>query len=202
MSAPATKVRRYGDEAILTPANLVTIARLVLAVPTLLLIVDQGSSWLTLSLWFLLTTTDGLDGWLARRDGTTRSGAFLDPLADKFLVLGGFFALGITGDFSWAAVAIVTVREVGISMYRSFAAKRGISLPARRLGKWKAFFQFVAVGVVLLPPTYEWATFHDVMLWFAVGLSVVSGLDILLSGYRASKQVRVPNQPVEDPRAM
>ena len=94
---PATRVRRYGDEAIATPANMVTIARLILAVPTLLLIVDQGSNWLTVSLWFVLTTTDGLDGWLARRDGTTRSGAFLDPLADKFLVLGGFFALGING---------------------------------------------------------------------------------------------------------
>ena len=143
---PAARVRRYGDEAIATPANIVTIARLVLAVPTLLLIVDQGSSWLTVSLWFVLTTTDGLDGWLARRDGTTRSGAFLDPLADKFLVLGGFFALGITGDFSWAAVLIVTVREVGVSMYRSYAARHGMSLPARRLGKWKAFVQFVAVG--------------------------------------------------------
>src|SRR5262249_5462411 len=89
MSAQAARVRRDGDEATATPANLVTIARLILAVPTLLLVVDQGSSWLTVSLWFVLTTTDGLDGWLARRDGTTRSGAFLDPLADKFLVLGG-----------------------------------------------------------------------------------------------------------------
>ncbi len=184
---PATRVRRHGDDAIATPANLVTIARLILAVPTLLLIIDQGSSWLTVSLWFVLTTTDGLDGWLARRDGTTRSGAFLDPLADKFLVLGGFFALGINGDFSWAAVLIVTVREVGVSMYRSYAARRGISLPARKLGKWKAFFQFLAVGVVLLPPTYEWATFHDILLWFAVALSVVSGLDIVISGQRQAR---------------
>jgi CDP-diacylglycerol--glycerol-3-phosphate 3-phosphatidyltransferase len=190
MSTPSARVRRFGDEAIATPANFITVARLVLAVPTLLLIVDVGSTWLTVSLWFVLTTTDGLDGWLARRDGTTRSGAFLDPLADKFLVLGGFFALGINGDFSWAAVAIVTVREVGVSMYRSFAAKRGISLPARRLGKWKAFFQFLAVGIVLLPPTYEWATFHDVVLWFAVALSVVSGLDIVISGYRQSRQAK------------
>jgi CDP-diacylglycerol--glycerol-3-phosphate 3-phosphatidyltransferase len=185
---PAARVRRHGDDAIMTPANMVTIARLVLAVPTLLLIIDQGSSWLTFGLWFVLTTTDGLDGWLARRDGTTRSGAFLDPLADKFLVVGGFFALGINGDFSWAAVIIVTAREVIVSMYRSFAAKRGISLPARRLGKWKAFFQFIAVGFVLLPLTYEWATFHDILLWWAVGLSVVSGLDIIISGYRESKR--------------
>jgi CDP-diacylglycerol--glycerol-3-phosphate 3-phosphatidyltransferase len=80
------------------------------------------------------------------------------------------------------------VREVGVSMYRSFVAKRGISLPARRLGKWKAFFQFIAVGFVLLPPTYEWATFHDVLLWFAVGLSVVSGLDIVISGARQTRK--------------
>jgi CDP-diacylglycerol--glycerol-3-phosphate 3-phosphatidyltransferase len=201
VSAQAARVRRYGDEAIATPANLVTIARLILAVPTLLLIVDQGSSWLTVSLWFVLTTTDGLDGWLARRDGTTRSGAFLDPLADKFLVLGGFFALGINGDFSWAAVVIVTVREVGVSTYRSYMARRGVSLPARKLGKWKAVVQFVAVGIVLLPPTYSWATVHDIVLWFAVGLSVVSGLDIVISGYRASKQQGI-RLTTKDPHAL
>jgi CDP-diacylglycerol--glycerol-3-phosphate 3-phosphatidyltransferase len=190
VAASASKAKRFSDEALATPANFVTVARLILAVPTLLLIVDQGSSWLTVSLWFVLTTTDGLDGWLARRDGTTRSGAFLDPLADKFLVLGGFFALGINGDFSWAAVIIVAAREVGVSVYRSFAGKRGISLPARRLGKWKAFFQFLAVGVVLFPPTYSWATFHDVLLWFAVALSVISGLDIVYGGYRSSKEAK------------
>jgi CDP-diacylglycerol--glycerol-3-phosphate 3-phosphatidyltransferase len=190
VAASASKAKRFSDEALATPANFVTVARLILAVPTLLLIVDQGSSWLTVSLWFVLTTTDGLDGWLARRDGTTRSGAFLDPLADKFLVLGGFVALGINGDFSWAAVIIVAAREVGVSVYRSFAGKRGISLPARRLGKWKAFFQFLAVGVVLFPPTYSWATFHDFLLWFAVALSVISGLDIVYGGYRSSKEAK------------
>ena len=189
MSAPATRgtrVRRYGDEAIATPANLVTIARLVLAVPTLVLIIDQGSSWLTVSLWFVLTTTDGLDGWLARRDGTTRSGAYLDPLADKFLVLGGFFALGITGDFSWAAVVIVTVREVGVSMYRSFAAKRGISLPARRLGKWKAFFQMLSVGAFVWPVTADVEWLCITVLWIAVTLTIVSGIDIVRRGYRVA----------------
>ena len=82
------------------------------------------------SLWFVLCVTDGLDGWLARRDGTTRSGAFLDPLADKFLVLGGFFALGIRGDFSWAAVAHrrPSARSASRCTGRSPAA-RGISLP-------------------------------------------------------------------------
>jgi CDP-diacylglycerol--glycerol-3-phosphate 3-phosphatidyltransferase len=183
-------VRRFGPGAIATPANYVTVARIVLTVPTVLLILDRGSSWLTVSLWFLLAVTDGLDGWLARRDGTTRSGAFLDPLADKALVLGGFFALGVRGDFSWAAVFIVTFREVGISVYRSFAGRRGISLPARQLGKWKAVLQFLAVGVVLFPPSYEWATFHDTVLWIAVGFSVLSGLDILRRGWHEQQEQR------------
>jgi CDP-diacylglycerol--glycerol-3-phosphate 3-phosphatidyltransferase len=186
-SSASARARRFGDSAIATPANFVTVGRLVLAVPTLLLIVDQGSSWLTVSLWFVLSCTDSLDGYLARRDGTTRSGAFLDPLADKFLVLGGFCALGITGDFSWAAITIVIVREVVVSMYRSYMARRGYSLPARRLGKWKAFLQYLAVGAVLFPPTYEWATAHDVILWLAVGMSVVSAIDIFVSGERARR---------------
>jgi CDP-diacylglycerol--glycerol-3-phosphate 3-phosphatidyltransferase len=183
-------VRRFGDGAIATPANFVTGLRLLLAVPTLILIYDRGSSWLTVSLWFCLAVTDNVDGYLARRDGTTRSGAFLDPLADKFLVLGGFAALAFNGDFSWAAVAIVTVREVGISAYRSFAVHRGISLPARRLGKVKAFSQFLAVGIVLFPPTYGWATVHDIVLWIAVGLSVVSAVDIVVAGTKARREAR------------
>jgi CDP-diacylglycerol--glycerol-3-phosphate 3-phosphatidyltransferase len=182
------KVRRFSDSAIATPANFVTVARLLLAVPTLLLIEDEGSSWLTVSLWFVLACTDRLDGWLARRDGATRSGAFLDPLADKFLVIGGFFALGLRGDFSWAAVFIITAREVGVSAYRAYAGRRGVSLPAVRLGKWKAFFQFLAVGIVLLPPTYEWATVHDIVLWAAIALTVLSGLEIVRRGWEQQTQ--------------
>lgn len=178
------RIKRFSESAIATPANFVTVARLLLAVPTLLLIEDRGSTWLTVSLWFVLACTDRLDGWLARRDGATRSGAFLDPLADKFLVIGGFCALGLRGDFSWAAVVIVAAREIGISLYRSFAGRRGISLPALRLGKWKAFFQFLAVGIVLFPPTYEWATVHDIVLWVAIALTVLSALDILRRGWK------------------
>jgi CDP-diacylglycerol--glycerol-3-phosphate 3-phosphatidyltransferase len=180
-------MRRFGPGAVATPANAVTVARLVLAIPTLVLIEAEGSSWLTVGLWVVLTSTDGLDGWLARRDGTTRSGAFLDPLADKFLVLGGFVALGARGDFPWAAVALVSVREVGVSVYRSVAGRRGLSLPARQLGKWKAFLQFVAVGLVLLPPTSDLDLLVNVALWAAVSLSMVSAVDIVVSSLRTRR---------------
>jgi phosphatidylglycerophosphate synthase len=81
-------------------------------------------------------------------------------------------------------VVIVAVREVGISVYRSFAVRRGISLPALKMGKYKAFFQFLAVGIVLFPPTYEWATVHDIILWTAITLTVLSALDILRRGWQ------------------
>ena len=185
MSASATpaRSRRFGTTAVATPANFVTGARLVFAIPTLLLIADRGASWLTVILWFLLTSTDGLDGWLARRDGTTRSGAFLDPLADKILILGGFIALAVRGDVWWLPVALMAAREVFVSIYRSLAARRGISLPAKQLGKWKAFIQMIAVGIVLFPPTSDAHTLQVVVVWIAVALTIVSALDIVRSGW-------------------
>jgi CDP-diacylglycerol--glycerol-3-phosphate 3-phosphatidyltransferase len=155
--------------------------------PVLLLIVVEGASWWTVTGWLVLACTDGLDGWLARRDGTTRSGAFLDPIADKFLVLGGFLALGIRGDFPWIAVALVAAREFGVSAFRSLAGRRGISLPARQLGKWKANVQFVAVGVVLFPPTADATALKTAVLWFAVAITLWSGFDIIRRGWQETR---------------
>jgi CDP-diacylglycerol---glycerol-3-phosphate 3-phosphatidyltransferase len=185
--ATADPLKRFGEGAIATRANAVTIARLVLTGPVLVLILVEGPSWLTVVGWLVLACTDGLDGWLARRDGTTRSGAFLDPIADKFLALGGFVALGIRGDFAWIAVALVAARELGVSAFRSLAGRRGISLPARQLGKWKANVQFAAVAVVLFPPTADATSLQSAVLWFAVAITLLSGLDLLRRGWQESR---------------
>jgi CDP-diacylglycerol--glycerol-3-phosphate 3-phosphatidyltransferase len=127
----------------------------------------------------VLWLTDGLDGWLARRDGTTRSGAFLDPLADKVLVLAGFVAVAARSDLPWLPVAIIGGREVLISVYRSVVARRGVSMPARQLGKWKTNVQFFAVALVLCPPTEHVRWLQTGALWFAAALTVVSAVDLL-----------------------
>jgi CDP-diacylglycerol---glycerol-3-phosphate 3-phosphatidyltransferase len=175
--------RRFGQGALMTPANLVTIGRLLLAIPTLLMIHDRGAGWITVGLWFVITSTDSLDGWMARRDGATRSGAFLDPVTDKTIVLGGLAVLADRGVFPWWAVLLVAVREIGISVYRSFAGRRGVVLPAQKLGKYKAFLQYCAVGFVLLPITEDWELFQQVVFAAAVVLTVVSGLAILRYGW-------------------
>jgi CDP-diacylglycerol--glycerol-3-phosphate 3-phosphatidyltransferase len=183
MTAEVTRRKRFGQSAVATPANFVTLARILIAIPTLSLIRSQGSSWLTVSLWFAITASDSLDGYLARREGATRSGAFLDPVADKLIVLGGLAVLADRGVFPWWAVIIVAAREIGISIYRSLAGKRGIVLPAQRLGKYKAFTQYCSVGFVLLPITADWVGLQNAVFAIAVTLTVVSGLQILRRGY-------------------
>jgi CDP-diacylglycerol--glycerol-3-phosphate 3-phosphatidyltransferase len=186
VAADATaQMRRFGETAIKTPANAVTLIRLLFAIPVLVWILDESSAtWGTFAGWMVLWVTDGLDGWMARRDGTTRSGAFLDPLADKILVLGGFIALGARGDFAWAAVIIVGVRELGVSVWRAVASRRGVSLPARPLGKWKVNVQFFAVAVVLFPPTADADWLRDGVLWIAVAMTVISAVDLIVYAYR------------------
>ena len=85
------------DNAIATWANVVTVTR-VLASPFLFAILpsDSRGSWVALIVWVVLCGSDGIDGYLARRHGTTRSGAFLDPLADKILILGAMFTRGVS----------------------------------------------------------------------------------------------------------
>ena len=187
--------RRFGPSALRTPANLVTALRFALTIPLLRLVVSDGVSWRAFAGWVMLACTDGLDGWLARRDGTTRSGAFLDPLADKFLAIGGLWALAAKGIFPWPAVVLIAVREVGVSAYRAAAGRRGVSLPARQLGKMKTVFQLTAVGVALCPSSADLAGLSLSILWVAVALTVVSGLDIVVAAQRAGRPVPTRSGP-------
>ena len=176
----------FGPSALATPANAVTSMRLLLAPVAFGMIVSHPVSWATAAVWFVLAATDGVDGWLARRHGSTRSGAFLDPLADKVLVLGGLVALVSVGRFSWIPVAIIAAREVLISLYRSYWGRRGVAVPAIPLAKAKTFAQAVAVGLAVWPPAVtHFDRVADVVLWVSVGLAIVSAGQYLVAGSRA-----------------
>lgn len=177
----------FGPSALATPANAVTMARLAFAPLLCGLIVAVGPSYGTLALWIVLAATDGVDGWLARRMGTTRSGAFLDPLADKALVLGAMWALVADGGFWWLPVALITGRELGISVFRSYWGRRGLAVPARFWAKVKTVVQALAVGLALIPTVaddHPWVA--GGMLWIAVALTLVTGAQYVLEGSRAT----------------
>ena len=191
MSTPASGRRArpvtFGPSALATPANAVTIARL-LATPILMaLVIATGSNWTTVSVWFVIAATDGVDGYIARRHGTTRSGAFLDPLADKVCVLGAMAALIERGVFWWVPVAVIGARELGLIAYRSWLGRRGVSMPASRGAKVKTWVQSLAVGAALLPSTARHPDLARLLLWLAVVLTVSTGARYLADGQRAER---------------
>lgn len=168
--------------ALATWANAVTVGRLLMS-PLMFLVIpaDGVGSWLAFGLWFALSASDGVDGWIARRHGTTRSGAFLDPLADKVLILGAMFTLVSRGVFGLVPVVIIAVREFGISIYRTVIGTKGVSMPASKMAKAKTVSQQAAVSFALLPLTATNATWlWTVLLWVAVALAVVSGVQYLM----------------------
>ena len=167
--------------ALATWANAITVGRLVVSPVMFLVIPDHNQgSWLAFGLWFVLCASDGIDGYLARRHGTTASGAFLDPLADKVLVLGAMFTLVSRDVFPILPVALIAGREIVISVYRTFVASKGVSIPASQIAKWKTVFQQSAVGFALWPwfaVDGEWLWMS--LLWIAVALSLISAVQYL-----------------------
>ncbi len=179
--------RTYGPTALATPANLVSFARIVATPVFVWLLLERSPSWAVFFFGFILGMSDFLDGWLARRHGGTSSGAFLDPLADKVLVLGGMAALVKVGQFHLIPVALIALRELGISVYRSLVARRGISVPATRAAKHKTFIQLWAIGFAVLPPVADnvhWVA--TATLWIAVLFTLLTGVAYLRAASNSS----------------
>jgi CDP-diacylglycerol--glycerol-3-phosphate 3-phosphatidyltransferase len=173
----------FGPSALATPANAVTLVRILVLPVLVVLILDRGAEWPALALWVILAGSDCFDGWLARRHGATRSGAFLDPLADKFLVLGAMVTLVAKGVLWWLPVAVIAVREVALSAYRSYVGRRGVSVPARLQAKVKTWVQAIAVGLAIAPVAGDgYRALLLGVLWAAVALTVVTGVQYLWDG--------------------
>jgi len=93
--------------------NAISLLRIALIVPILLLILDGAFGW-ALALFLLAGFSDGLDGYLAKRfDWHTRLGALLDPVADKLLVASLFITLAYTQDIPVWLAAVVILRDHG-----------------------------------------------------------------------------------------
>jgi CDP-diacylglycerol--glycerol-3-phosphate 3-phosphatidyltransferase len=188
-AAPEHPSYTFGPSALVTPANAVTVARLLAAPVYVLMLVAWGASWVNVVVGFCLAASDGLDGYMARRHGTTRSGAFLDPLADKAVVLGALITLAAQGHLPWVPVVLITAREVGMQGYRSWVGRRrGVSIPARNTAKLKTFVQDLAVGVCIIPPLAHQHGLQLVMIWLACALTLYTGAEYLLDGRRAMRR--------------
>lgn len=123
--------------------------------------------------------TDWLDGYLARRRGqVTALGQMMDPLADKLLVTAALVSLVWMELAAAWMVWVILGRELAVTVLRSVAHGRGISIPASMLGKVKMGLEILAILLLMLSNQVQWFyLLGTVALWGVLVVAVVSGID-------------------------
>ena len=103
----------------------------------------------------IASITDFFDGYIARkRNIVTVFGSFLDPVADKFLVVSSLIMLQSVGRVHPIVVIILVLREMYMTSLRLLAMNEGLSIPVSNSGKWKTTFQMIAVPMLMINETF------------------------------------------------
>nr|WP_090274699.1 CDP-diacylglycerol--glycerol-3-phosphate 3-phosphatidyltransferase [Mycolicibacterium komanii]CRL67635.1 CDP-diacylglycerol--glycerol-3-phosphate 3-phosphatidyltransferase [Mycolicibacterium komanii] len=173
-------------------ANVLTGVRMAL-VPVFLafLFVGDGHETFWRIAAFVVFTvaviTDRFDGALARNYGmVTEFGTLADPIADKALIGAALIGLSMLGDLPWWITVVILIREIGITALRFAVLRHGV-IPASRGGKLKTLVQGVAIGLFVLPLSGAWLAAAWVIMWAAVILTVLTGIDYVVSAIRDSR---------------
>ena len=206
--------------SILCLPNVISLVRILL-IPVLvwLLLADAGGvaawpleaqdgalRWAAAIVFIVAIATDAIDGHLARtRNLGTDLGIFLDPVADKGITGAALIMLVVLGELPWWAVALILLREVGITVYRAIALRDRV-IPASRGGKLKTLVQAVAISYWLLPfaSLVAWdvsgtatagnllllslEAIHWILLVLVVVITLWTGIDYLVQGSRAARR--------------
>ncbi len=185
---------------LLNLPNLLTLGRIA-CIPllvVLLLVEGRASSFWAAMIFSLGAITDWLDGYLARKwQVVTVLGKFLDPLADKLIVMAALIMLIPHGRVPAWAVFVLLAREIIITGLRSIASSEGVVIAASNLGKYKTILQMVAIIGLLLHYDYYWFfglryewlhvsmhRFGLLYFYFALVLTLWSGIDYLVKFFR------------------
>jgi len=172
-----------------------TLGRICLVPLVVVFLISAESihSLLAAILFSAAALTDWLDGMIARRRRqVTTLGKLLDPVADKLLVAAALISLvQVSRVEAWIVVVIIG-REFAVTGLRAVSAAQGIIVGASDLGKYKTFSQYLAVTLLILEKNVpvglesEFAYLSRGMLWAALTLTVVSGVDYFVRFYRGS----------------
>lgn len=148
----------------------------------------SGAGWAAAILFILASLTDWLDGFFARKYGVeSNMGRFMDPIADKILVLGAIVMLLSMGRVDPIMVFLFLARDIFIGGIRSVAAANNMIIAAKPFGKWKTVFQMFAIPCLLVYDPLFSIPIADLgyfALWVSVGLSLISGAEYTLGYYR------------------
>ena len=178
----------------LTIASKVTIARICLIPVFIVCYHLWGGLWsgaIPAAVFVLASMTDWVDGYLARsRNEVTNFGKFMDPIADKLLVMSAFVLLVGDGRMTGVSCIIILAREFIISGFRLIASDRGMVLAAGKLGKIKTTLQIIAIVLLLLnnfPFVYIGIPMDKIVLAAAVVMTVWSGADYIVKNRQLLK---------------
>jgi len=165
--------------------NILTIAR-ILMTPLFVILLMKGLFGLALVIFSLATVTDGLDGFIARYfNQRTLMGAYLDPIADKFLLSAAFITLAIlTVIPAWLTVIVIS-RDILIVAGIVIFAINDIKVKIRPsiVSKFTTAFQLGTIIIVLLGIYYPVVEIAELpALWATAGLTILSGLHYMLAG--------------------
>ena len=147
-----TRRERLREELLNAP-NLLTLGRIAL-IPVFLGLLtweNRRNSFLAAAVYSVAALSDWLDGWLARVSGkVTTLGKFLDPLADKVIVLSALVMLVRLGRAPVWVVVVIVAREFLISGLRTIAVSEGLVISASQGGKWKTSLQLTGIICLML----------------------------------------------------
>lgn len=183
-------------KTILNIPNILTLVRIALipVLAVLLLSPSREAGFWAAAVFSIASVTDWLDGYLARRMGiVTIFGKFLDPIADKLMVMAALIMILPFNRVPAWMVLVILGREIIITGLRGIASSEGIVISASDLGKFKTIFQMVAIIGLLLHYDYHWffgiehpylvVNMHNAgmfYLWIATIMTVWSGVDYLV----------------------
>ena len=180
--------------------NKLTLLR-VCMIPFFVVFARMGAFWaqcVAVAIYALACVTDALDGRIARsRNLVTNFGKFMDPIADKLLVMSALIVLTGQGRMpDWVCILILA-REFLVSGFRLVAVENGVVIAAGPLGKLKTVFQMISTVALMLlvsasgqhPLGQAGYVIANILMYIALALTVVSGADYIVRNRECIKDM-------------
>lgn len=175
-------------------ANKLTLSRIFMIPIFIIFLMQNTPTTMAIAgaIFIVASLTDFLDGYIARsRNLVTKFGKFMDPLADKLLVISAFICfVELQVIPSWIVILIVA-RELIISIFRAIAASEGIVIAAGKLGKYKTTTQMITI-ILLCFRNYPFQLVNIPMdiifLYICTFLTVLSGVDYIIKNKKVLQE--------------
>ena len=169
-----------------TTASKITIARILL-IPVFLVLAYTGHMYWAFAVFAIASLTDFVDGYIARHyNQVTNFGKFMDPLADKMLVLSAMCFFVENGQMPGWCVAIVLFREFAVSGLRLVAVEQNIVIAAAMSGKIKTMCTMIGLSAMMLFPDIR--ILNLVCIIVIVATTVYSGIEYFYKNRNVFKE--------------